>query len=248
MYREFQPAPHLARFVECYWQREDDEARPGHSVLPDGCCDILFRTRAGEPAGLTFVGLMTTARHVPLAARSGIFGIRFRPGMASAFLREHARVPDCLLPLEDARERRLFDQLAEARTIAEMIAVSDAYLETHAGDPPPVLDVLGRESAIDRVTDVTGVSPRHLRRLCNEHAGVSPKYLSRILRFRRAFQRLERRPQVHWADFAVVCGYSDQAHMIREFQEFAGVTPGRFVQSLCDDAPVESGHGTIFQA
>jgi AraC-like DNA-binding protein len=243
MYCEFQPAPHLARFVECYWRREDREAHPSHSVLPDGCCDILFRTQAGEPDGsLLFVGLMTTARRAPVPARSEIFGIRFRPAMASAFLREHARVLDCMLPLEGVRERQLAEQLAGARAPGQKVALADAYLGKTACEPPPVLAALATHRAVDRVTELTGASPRHLRRLCNEHAGVSPKFLSRILRFRRAVQRLEGSPQVQWADFAIACGYSDQAHMIREFQEFAGVTPGRFVQSLRDESRLESGH------
>jgi AraC-like DNA-binding protein len=58
--------------------------------------------------------------------------------------------------------------------------------------------------------------------------------LSRILRFRRAVQKmptLDRMAQPSWADFAVACGYYDQAHFIREFQEFAACTPGRFLQS-----------------
>ena len=65
-----------------------------------------------------------------------------------------------------------------------------------------------------------------------DRAGVPPKYLSRILRFRRAADRmLASGAQPSWAQFAVACGYYDQAHFIREFQEFAGVTPDRFLQS-----------------
>jgi AraC-like DNA-binding protein len=72
---------------------------------------------------------------------------------------------------------------------------------------------------------------------------VSPKYLTRILRFRRAADLLQGRSSLNWADHAAACGYFDQAHMIREFQEFASCTPGRFLQSLRGQAPVESAHG-----
>jgi AraC-like DNA-binding protein len=91
--------------------------------------------------------------------------------------------------------------------------------------------------SLDDAISESGLSVRHFRRLCLERAGVSPKYLSRILRFRKAVQRIAtmraRRSlaQPSWADFAVACGYYDQAHFIREFQEFAGCTPGRFLQS-----------------
>ncbi|HEY3739179.1 MAG TPA: AraC family transcriptional regulator [Bryobacteraceae bacterium] len=243
MYREFRPAPHLERFVECYWHRQDSCAQPRHCVLPDGCSDILF---TGEK--LAFVGLMTRPLESPIAADARFFGIRFRPGMASAFLmREQAVATDSFVTLDRAAERRLGEQLAEARDPIEMVARAEAYLGSPAYQPPPVLAALtalaNAGEPLERVIETTGASPRHLRRLCQEHAGVSPKFLSRILRFRQAVERLRKqRPQAAWADFAAVCGYFDQAHMIREFQEFAGVSPGRFVQSLLDESRLESSH------
>src|SRR5262249_3411363 len=94
---------------------------------------------------------------------------------------------------------------------------------------------------LDRIALDAGLSERHLRRACIERTGVSPKYLRRILRFREAAQRL-RGGQPSWAQFAAACGYYDQAHFIREFQEFAGCTPGRFLQSRTPAATAQSRH------
>ena len=44
-YREYRPSPALAPFVECYWSRASlaaGGAPPAHSVLPDGCMDLVF--------------------------------------------------------------------------------------------------------------------------------------------------------------------------------------------------------------
>jgi AraC-like DNA-binding protein len=253
MYCEFPPAPHLKPFVECYWRRQDSQADAGHRVLPDGCSDILFSTLSGEPGRLAYIGLMTSPLDSPIPAGGGFFGIRFRPAMAGVFLkfREHAALTDSNIALDDASGRRLFSQLAEAGTPLQMIARAEEYLGSPAFDPPPALAALAASVAsdsgepVERLSQLTGASPRHLRRLCHSHAGVSPKYLTRILRFRRAVERLRLRPQVQWADFAAACGYFDQAHLIREFQEFAGATPGRFIQSLRSEARLESGHDAI---
>jgi AraC-like DNA-binding protein len=58
--------------------------------------------------------------------------------------------------------------------------------------------------------------------------GMPPKLFARIVRFDAALDMLRRRAG-SWAAIANGCGYYDQAHFIREFHEFAGVTPTQFV-------------------
>jgi methylphosphotriester-DNA--protein-cysteine methyltransferase len=59
-----------------------------------------------------------------------------------------------------------------------------------------------------------------------EKTGFTPKFLARILRFRRAAASLD--SAISAVDLALDSGYYDQAHLIRDFREFAGRTPGMF--------------------
>jgi AraC-like DNA-binding protein len=173
--------------------------------------------------------------------------------MASALLPGAELLTDETRPLDDlagSAARRMFERLAELRSLEEMGGLMDQLLRPL--NPPDIGERVlwqlesaeacagnSAGSSLDELIAQSGLSVRHFRRLCVERAGVSPKYLSRILRFRKAAQRIwalggaapHHLGQPSWADFAVACGYYDQAHFIREFQEFAGCTPGRFLQS-----------------
>ena len=250
-YLEIRPVPRLIRYVECYWSRNDLHGTPRHRVLPDGCVDILFSTEDREPISLTVVGLMTVPQVLDVTAGQSFFGVRFRPGMATAFMPAAPQLNNRIEPLENvlgSEARHLFDKLCEASSPLEMARLMDTTLRPLK--PPDtgqnalhhlLLDV----DSIEQVARAAALSTRQLRRLCVERAGVSPKYLKRILRFRKAIQRIsplgaESMPD--WADVAAVCGYYDQAHFIREFQEFAGSTPGRYLQSRPTRSPYNPDH------
>ena len=233
--------------MECYWSRDDLHGTAGHRVLPDGCVDILFSAQDGEPISLAVVGLMTVPQVIDVRAGQSFFGVRFRPGMAAAFMPGASELTDRIEPLENvlgSDAQRLLSQLAEASSPLEMAHLMDTLLRPlkppDAGQNALQQLSLGAHS-IEQVARAAALSTRQLRRLCMERAGVSPKYLKRIMRFRKAVQRISalcadsRRPD--WADFAALCGYYDQAHFIREFQEFTGYTPGRYLQSRSTGTP-----------
>lgn len=73
-----------------------------------------------------------------------------------------------------------------------------------------------------------GWSHRRLIARFREQVGLPPKTAGRVLRFHRAVETLRAQARVDWADLALGCGYFDQAHLIRDFRAFAGVTPAEF--------------------
>src|SRR2546430_16287123 len=86
--------------------------------------------------------------------------------------------------------------------------------------------------------------------------GFPPKTIARLLRFNRTMGLLDRlsdsgrnepasKPYIEnrkaqsrpafalpWADIAADCGYFDQSHLIKEFQEFAGSSPTAFLRHV----------------
>ena len=79
---------------------------------------------------------------------------------------------------------------------------------------------------IEDIAQSANISKRQLERRFNEIIGVSPKKFSTIVRFQQAIQLFEKNDTL--TALAYDSGYFDQAHFIKEFQTFTGLTPEQF--------------------
>jgi AraC-like DNA-binding protein len=84
-------------------------------------------------------------------------------------------------------------------------------------------------AAIRAVADRVGFSPRHFIELFNDQVGMTPKVFCRVRRFQRVLSQIQRH-DARWAELAADCGFYDQAHLIRDFREFCGMTPGDYLK------------------
>jgi AraC-like DNA-binding protein len=86
----------------------------------------------------------------------------------------------------------------------------------------------GRTS-VSVLADELGWSHRRLIARFREGIGLAPKTLGRILRFERVSHLLQHVEEPRLAEVALDCGYYDQAHLNRDFRQFAGTTPGEYL-------------------
>jgi AraC-like DNA-binding protein len=240
-YKEHRPSAELSKYVDSiWWIGNNDDHRP-HRVLPDGCADILFLNPSESRHELLVMGAMTQANVFDLP-KGQFVGVRFRPGMASHFVRiPGSEMVNTLRPLEEAwgrKAKRLADQLLETGCQDEFTGVFESYLVAHLNghfrtqpDLSPTqraLDWAAQRRGRVRMDDLArlaGLSTRQFRRLCLELTGLTPKYLCRAIRVSNAATQLMSINGDGLASLALDCGYYDQAHFINEFRALAGLTP-----------------------
>ncbi len=77
-----------------------------------------------------------------------------------------------------------------------------------------------------------GISHGHLDREFARVVGLSPRVLARILRLRALIASIDVYGGVEWTALAAELGWFDQAHLIRDFRRFTGVTPGEYAAAI----------------
>jgi len=81
-----------------------------------------------------------------------------------------------------------------------------------------------------------GWSRKSLSRRFRAEVGAGPKTVARLARFGRAC-RLTQESGLSWAAIAHGCGYADQAHLVREFGDFAGEPPTAWAATMAARDP-----------
>lgn len=82
-----------------------------------------------------------------------------------------------------------------------------------------------------------GFSRKHVAATFRAELGMTPKRLARLVRFERLMQALRATPDGagDWTLAALAHGYYDQAHFVREFRAFTGLTPGALRRRMRPD-------------
>ena len=249
-YRELKPTPSLQPFVECFWTLENDGSiglSPPERILPDGCVELIlnFADRFLQHDAVQtklqprnfLVGQMTGPILISATGRVELLAIRFQPGGTRPFIKTQAheftdRVTE-LGAVSSRFERDLLQACAPAPTLSRKIAATEILLnalvtKTKLDSQPlalaaSIINYRGVVS-VDKLASQAGISSRQLERRFLSEVGISPKLLARIVRFQQVFRAVDQSNPA-WADVALSCGYYDQAHLIRDFKQFAQQTP-----------------------
>ncbi|MFZ4689159.1 MAG: helix-turn-helix domain-containing protein [Polymorphobacter sp.] len=171
-----------------------------------------------------------------------LFGVGLLPQGWAALIGEPAdRIADDVVDLAAVVGpcvHRLIDQIASAADDAARVEAADRFfldLLTRAHSVPfwftrMTDDWLTASTSpdLDTLIAASGMSSRSVERMAKRIYGASPKLLARKYRALQTAVQIGNGEVSGWADLAAG-GFYDQAHFIREFKQFTGMTPARFM-------------------
>jgi AraC-like DNA-binding protein len=253
------PPPALAPFVRALWYWTGEYTYARERILPSGAMQLLINLHEDElrwydgegyatvhrSRGAVFSGMF--ARHIAIDTdeQREIVGVTFKPGGAAPFLPAPADVAfethvelDALWHRDGAVLReRLLDAGTPEAMLCTLEAVLRARLARSCERDRAVAYALGAFDRGARVGDVTahlGMTPRRFIQRFSAAVGLTPKRYARVRRFQRVLDALEGGRAVDWARVALANGYFDQAHLIRDFRAFSGVSPTAYAPRASD--------------
>jgi AraC-like DNA-binding protein len=152
-----------------------------------------------------------------------IIGIKFKPAWPGSLRTEDPAVVACQSCLA-----RLIDENPSCRDILDALDRVLIALSQQVRHDPASTDFF--ETSHDRVAGLAsrvGGSVRTLHRRMRTSTGFPPKRFLAMQRFRRSVYEIATQ-NTGLSLIAFNLGFSDQAHLTREFQRHAGVSPGAF--------------------
>jgi len=240
-FRAFPPPASLAPWVSMFWRLTGEGASENFdTVLPDGSVELIFHL--GDPfmqsAGTTparqsrafVVGDIRRPVSIRPAGRTDVIGVRFRPGRAyGCFRTPMAAIANGTTALEDLTPACAWDRVAESADSMAFVATELQRMSARADEDRALhacIDAIVKTNGAATVRCVAarvGLSVRQLERKFAKGVGIPAKTFARVVRFHAVAERLRTQ------SVTAAAGYSDQPHLIREFREFSGMTPGDFL-------------------
>lgn len=240
----YAPPGDLRDAVECFWVgRWDLRGQEPHvtELLGDPCVHVV-----AEQGQARVVGVWTRRWVRRLEGVGMVRAAKLRAGAVRAFVREPAvTLTDRLVPLSEvlpveaaAFEQQVLspanDHEAFDRFAAVLRALRDPSVAPRVAEAVAVAELLRDPEllTVEQLADRAGLGMRALQRLFREHVGAPPKSLLRRIRLQEAALCIERGEARSLAQLAAELGYTDQAHLSRDFKAVVGMSPRQLERSL----------------
>lgn len=256
-YQTFQPHPDLASLVNCYWTlevpAEDNPQR--QRIIPDGCIEMAFilgdnvkRYLADDEFILQpramILGQTIEPFYIEPVGYVNTFAVTFYPYGFVNFITEPIKN---LVNKEthikhlfgEAPAKELEQKIIKAADTQERIKIIEAFLFAKLNDQTTIDNIV--KTTIETLLSTNGSAPinsilkrnlskrRQLERNFAKQVGISPKQLGKVIRLQTALKLLINEESESLTSIAYESEYYDQAHFIKDFKEFTGISPKEFL-------------------
>ncbi|MBC9933129.1 AraC family transcriptional regulator [Chitinophaga qingshengii] len=250
LHQEFDPPEALGGVVKCFWYNRADfgQGPSDFVIMPDGYTEIIFHfggscriAHDSNPLPSPFImGLLNQPLVLNAKDRMEILAIRCFPwtvfdllglpsGKEGVHILNHpvsglqAPLAGCVQSgrIEEALEliTQYCLQVRSAVNIDNMLLKAGGAMRAAKGSMP-----------VSQVAAAAHATVRTLERKFKESSGYTVKDVSGLIRFEQARNQLWHYPDTNLAGLAMELGYTDQAHLSREFKRYSGTSPAAFAR------------------
>lgn len=206
-------------------------------AVPDGSIELLFNI--GNDKVTTYIsGTVFQVKAWELGDDDRCFGVRFQPGYG--VLPKELSI-DMLVNNDIEIEGNIFgdnitEKIALAGNIGERSEIFKkayenlVYNRSEFSDKEKINEYL-----VSRITrskgqvnmkeleNETNYSACYLRRIFKNYHSISPKQFAQYIRFQTLLDKMKK-DNIRYDNLALECGYYDEAHMMKEFKNYSGMT------------------------
>jgi AraC-like DNA-binding protein len=259
IYRYMTPSPALQEFVRDYLIAHfvfDNHQpipvkafapRPEQAIafLPKG--HLIMRNLLHEQTQLapsaSICGQQLSRYNFHLTREYLMFRVNFHPGALYRLLRiPLSEFIDTWFDAGLAINREMAEvneRLANTQGYSDMVNIVEGFLTAKIKrvklDSHPLDKVASNilttsaKVSLDWLAGQACLCQRQFNRKFQERIGVTPKLYSRIVRFFNTYKYKEAHPHEDWLNVALMFGYTDYQHLVKDFKTFANVTPNVWV-------------------
>lgn len=228
----FMPSPDQAMFINLHTRLKSKRSGENNFNTATAC---------------TLMGAQITPFKLLVEESHKTVSIIFQPGGLNRFL--NIPMTELFNDGYSAREvigreiEELLDKSHDTITLNELDTIIQSYFLKKLSkikDPLPIdfalQELLSNHNLnMDKIAGMACMSIRSFERKCKERLGMPAKMYARIARFHKAYKMLESRSIISWTDLTYELGYYDQTHFIKDFKEFARLTPTLLHKELSEE-------------
>ncbi len=240
IYREIYPEGKVAHFIYCFWQLKTKTPLSSpyiYRVVSDGCIDIFFNHYNAEESFV--MGFCRKYTEFGIGKAFDYLGIRFLPsafpllfGVDAKSLSNQSQELNKILPKTAEFISKNIHQHQDFEVISKTL---HAFIEAEIANRNFDFDgrffkalklIFEKSGTLETEQELnTGLSPRQLRRIFNYYIGTTPKSFSKVVRFQCILNAKPSIRSLKNNKLFYDVGFYDQAHFIKDFKTFYGVTP-----------------------
>ncbi|TGD59024.1 helix-turn-helix transcriptional regulator [Flavobacterium humi] len=256
---EILPCASLAPYIKNYTVITIDKDLNDEVFYPSGYVDFIVNISGGtattiingkrkDTPSVELLGHLTLPTRLTVAQGTSVLIARIYPHASALFfsdpLSEFTNYATDMYDVALGENRELYHRIMEMNDLASKIKVLESYFLQKLKKNETRLKKVSMVKAISQefsfgcqplnlpaIAHDSGLSERYIQKLYLANIGISPAAFASVIRFNKSLQ-LVLNTQESLTTIAYDCGYYDQAHFIKEFRKFTGITPSVSRNSL----------------